>query len=56
MHILYTREKKPLNTPTVIYGAIFEYSFIFTFVTDAFQKILKSCELLPIFAMSKSRD
>ena len=54
-HILCTRERKPLNTPTVIYGATSEFSFISTFVIDAFQKILKLCGLLPIFVMDRSR-
>ena len=34
MHILYACERKPLNTPIVLYGAIFEFGFICTFVID----------------------
>ena len=35
-------ERKPLSTPIVICGAIFESGFICTFVIDVSRKILKS--------------
>ena len=42
VHILYPRERKPLNTPIVACGAMFQFDFIGTFVIDVFRKILKS--------------
>ena len=34
VHILYARERKPLNTPIAICVAIFEFGFMCTFVID----------------------
>ena len=34
VHILYARERKPLNTIIAICGAIFEFGFMCTFVID----------------------
>ena len=34
VHILYARERKPLNTPIEICVAIFEFGFMCTFVID----------------------
>ena len=42
VHILYALERKPLNTPIAICGAMFDFGFICTFVIDVFRKILKS--------------
>ena len=39
VHILYACGTKPLNAPTVVCGAMFEFSFMCTFV---FRKILKA--------------
>ena len=55
MHILYARERKPLTNATAICGAIFELGFICTYDIDAFQKILKSYELLLVFEIVTSR-
>ena len=40
VHILYARQRKSLNTPIAICGAMF--GFICTFVIDVISKILKS--------------
>ena len=53
-HILYACERKPSNTPIVIFGAIYESDFICTFIIDGFWKILKSYKLLPLFLMTRS--
>ena len=34
VHIVYARERKPLNTPIAICGAMFEFGFICTFVIN----------------------
>ena len=36
----YSYERKPLNTPIVIYGAIFEFRFIYTFIIDISERFL----------------
>ena len=36
VHILYARERNPLNNPIAICGAMFEFSFICAFVIDVF--------------------
>ena len=42
VYILYAYERKHLNTPIVICGAMFEFGLICTFVIDVFQRIFKS--------------
>ena len=54
VHIFYARERKPLNTPTAICGAIFEFGFICTFA-DVFLKLLKLHGLLAVFMIVTSR-
>ena len=41
VYILFVRERKPLNAPIAICGAMFEFGFAHTFVIDVFRKILK---------------
>ena len=41
VYILFARERKPLNAPIAIFGAMFEFGFAHTFVIDVFRKILK---------------
>lgn len=36
----YSYERKPLNTPIVIYGAIFEFRYIYTFIIDISERFL----------------
>lgn len=36
----YSYEREPLNTPIVIYGAIFEFRFIYTFIIDISERFL----------------
>ena len=38
VHILYARERKPLNTPITLCGAMFKFDFICTFVIDVFER------------------
>ena len=45
VHILYARERKSLNAPIVVCGAIFDFGFICIFVINIFQKFVKSYEL-----------
>ena len=47
MHILYARERKLLNTPIVICGAIFEFGCIYAFVIGVFQTSLELVSLPP---------
>ena len=42
VHILYASERKPLNSPIAICGAMFEFGFICIFVINFFREILKS--------------
>ena len=46
VEVLFAPERKPLNTPIAVCIAIFELVFVCTFVTDVFQKILKSYRYL----------
>ena len=55
VHIFYAHERKPLNTPIATCGAMFEFGFIWTFVINVFQKILKLLELLQVFMVVISR-
>ena len=49
--ILYSRTRKPLNTPTDTCGAIIEFGCTCIFVNNAFRKVLKSYELLLLYTL-----
>ena len=55
IHTLRARERRFLDTPIAVCGAIFELGFICTFFIYVFQKILKSWELLLVFVIVTSR-
>lgn len=52
---MLVKEKKPLNTPIAVCGAILEFDFICTFVIDNFSKIPRSHQLLTVFVTVISR-